>query len=157
MNLNTFYVRAFGFRKIPLLFFASPSVLELSDERCVVKIPLCFRTRNHLGSLYFGALAIGADCAGGLIAMKNIEAQGNAVSLIFKDFKASFLKRAEGDTLFTCVQGREIRELVTRAMETGERQNLSVNVVATVPSKSGDEPVAQFELTLSLKKKAILK
>jgi len=31
---------------------------------------------------------------------------------------------------------------------------VTVPVIATVPSKLGDEPVARFELTLSLKKKS---
>src|SRR4051812_37497364 len=98
---ETLVLRSFGFFKIPLLFFVSPSVVELTDEKCVVKIPLNRRTRNHLGSMYFGTLAIGADCAGGLIAMRLIQAEKAKVSLVFKDFKAEFLKRPEGDVHFT--------------------------------------------------------
>ena len=104
--------------------------------------------------MYFGALAAGADCAGGLIAMRLIETEGRGkVSLIFKDFHADFLKRAEGDTFFTCTQGEEIQALVRKAIESGERQNLPVHLTATVPSKLGEEPVAKFTLTLSLKRK----
>jgi acyl-coenzyme A thioesterase PaaI-like protein len=152
---ETFLLRAFGFLKIPMLFFLSPSVLELDEEKCVVRIPLTRRSMNHLRSMYFASLAAGADCAGGLIAMRMIETEGKGkVSLIFKDFHANFLKRAEGDVHFTCTQGKEIRALVQSALDTGERQNLPVKIIATVPSKLGDEPVADFILTLSLKKKA---
>ncbi|MGK5083177.1 DUF4442 domain-containing protein [Bdellovibrionota bacterium FG-1] len=151
---ETILLRTFGILKIPMLFFISPSVLEVSDERCVVKIPLTRRSRNHLNSMYFGALAAGADCAGGLIAMRTIQTEGDGkVSLIFKDFHADFLKRAEGDVHFTCIQGQEIRALVRKAIESGERENLAVHVVATVPSKMGQEPVARFVLTLSLKRR----
>jgi hypothetical protein len=80
------------------------------------------------------------------------EAEGK-VALIFKDFHADFLKRAEGDVRFTCEQGREIRALVRKALASGERESLPVHVTATVPSKLGDEPVAQFTLTLSLKRR----
>jgi acyl-coenzyme A thioesterase PaaI-like protein len=149
---DTFLLRAFGV-KIPLLLFATPSVVELTDDRCEIKIPLNRRTKNHLGSMYFGALSIGADCAGGMIAFRMIEKSGVGVSLIFKDFQAEFLKRAEGDVHFSCENGKEISELVERTIETGERQNLSVQVTATVPSKVGIEPVARFVLTLSLKRK----
>lgn len=150
---NTLYLRAFGLLKVPVLFFISPRVEEITDLRCVIKVPLNRRTKNHLNSMYFGVLAAGADCAGGLMAMRLIQEQGNQVSLIFKDFHADFLKRAEGDTLFTCEDGEAIQELVGKAIETGERQNMTVHVTATVPSKLGHEPVAQFKLTLSLKKK----
>ncbi len=149
---DTFLLRGLGFLKIPLLFFVSPSVLEASEDRCVVRVALNRRTQNHLKSMYFGVLAVGADCAGGLIAFKQIHADGNRVSLIFKDFHARFLKRAEGDVLFTCNQGREIRELVHKASESDQRENMSVRVIATVPSRFGDEPVAEFILTLSLKR-----
>jgi hypothetical protein len=40
-----------------------------------------------------------------------------------------------------------------RTLESGEREEATVHVVATVPSKLGDEPVARFELTLSLKRR----
>lgn len=151
--LETLKVRSFSLLRIPLLFFCSPSVVELTDQRCVISIPHRRRTSNHLGSMYFGALCIGADTAGGLIAMRRIQAAGNRVSLIFKDFRAEFLKRAEGETHFTCSDGDAIRECVDRALSSGERENIPVHVVATVPSKLGEEPVAQFTLTLSLKRR----
>jgi acyl-coenzyme A thioesterase PaaI-like protein len=151
---ETLLLRSFGLLKIPMLFFISPTVLELSDERCVVRVRLTRRSMNHLRSMYFGALSAGADCAGGLIAMRMIQTEGQGqVSLIFKDFHAEFLKRAEGDVHFTCTQGEEIQALVRRAITSGERENLAVHVIATVPSKFETEPVARFTLTLSLKRK----
>ena len=150
---DTAFLRAWGFVKVPLIWACSPSVIEMTDQKCVIKLPLKRATRNHLGSMYFGALAVGADVAGGLIAMRQIQAQGNRVSLVFKDFKAEFLKRPEGDVHFVCDQGDEIRDLVKKAMESGERENLAVKILAFVPSVSESEPVAKFELTLSLKKK----
>jgi acyl-coenzyme A thioesterase PaaI-like protein len=150
---DTFYLRAFGLFKVPVLLFVSPSVVELNESRCVVRIPLNRRTKNHLNSMYFAVLAAGADVAGGLMAMRLIQEQGDQVSLVFKDFQAQFLKRAEGDTHFTCEDGVGIRELVQKAIDSGERENMTVHVKATVPSQLGDEPVAEFKLTLSLKKK----
>ena len=151
---ETVLLRTFGLLKIPMLFFISPSVIELSSEKCVVKVPLSRRTKNHLRSMYFGVLAAGADCAGGLIAMRLIETEGEGkISLVFKDFHAEFLKRAEGDVFFTCTQGAAIQDLVRKTIESGVRENLAVQVIATVPSKLGEEPVAKFTLTLSLKRK----
>jgi acyl-coenzyme A thioesterase PaaI-like protein len=151
--LATLFVRYFGFMKIPLLYYVRPSVLELSNENVIVKIPLRRRTQNHLKSMYFGALAIGADLAGGLIAMKLIRESRQPVSLIFKYLNANFLKRAEGDVYFTCTKGREIAELVKSALDSEERVEMPVEVIATVPALLGDEPVAKFTLGLSLKKK----
>jgi acyl-coenzyme A thioesterase PaaI-like protein len=150
---ETFLLRAFGLLKIRLLFFIRPSVVEMTESRCEIRVPLNRRTRNHLHSMYFGTLAAGADCAGGLIAMRVIQEEGNRVSLIFKDFHAEFLKRAEGDVHFVCTEGKAVRELVLKALESGQRENMPVHITATVPSKLGTEPVANFILTLSLKRK----
>ncbi len=152
-TLATLYLRWFGFSKIPLLFYVRPSVVLLNNEKVVVRIPFRRRTQNHLKSMYFGALAIGADCAGGLIAMQQIRASKEPVALIFKSLHADFLKRAEGDVFFTCTQGKEIAALVTKAIRCGERVEMPLKISATVPSKFGDEPVAIFTLVLSLKNK----
>ena len=150
----TVLLRCFGFFKIPLLFFVKPSVIEISNSRTVVSIPLRRKTRNHLNSMYFGALAIGADCAAGLIAMKLIRRSAQDISLIIKSMDAEFFKRAEGDVHFTCDQGHEISKLVAAAIESTERVESPVNVTARVPDKFGEEPVARFTLVLSLKKKS---
>lgn len=149
---ETIALRWIGLTKIPLLFYVGVSVAEISPERMVVRIPLRRRTRNHLGSMYFGVLCAGADCAAGAFAMHLIRKQPENIALVFKDFNAEFLKRAEGDVDFSCCQGREIAELVAQAAASGERVERQFEVVATVPTLS-DEPVARFKLTLSLKKR----
>lgn len=148
---ETISVRLWALRHVRVLWFVQPSVLELDDRRCVIRIPLTWRTRNHLRSMYVAVLAVGAECAGGLLAMRRIEQRPEKISLVFKDIRAEFLKRAEGHVHFTCDDGAAIAALVDEVARTGERGNLPVRIVATVPAQ-GDDPVARFELTLSLKR-----
>jgi hypothetical protein len=149
---DTIFLRAYSFWKIPLLFAAGPRVVSLNDRECVIALPYRRGNLNHLNSMYFGALCIGADAAGGLIAANLLrKLKSGKGSLIFKDFQARFLKRPEAETHFTCSAGEAIRAAVEKAAESGERVDLPVPVTATVPSKSGQEPVAEFVLTLSLK------
>ncbi|MBI1753727.1 MAG: DUF4442 domain-containing protein [Acidobacteria bacterium] len=148
-------MRLFGWLKIPMLASVRPSVIELSETRCVVRVPLRRWTRNHLGSMYFGALAIGADCAGGLLAMELIKRSKQEVSLVFKAFQAAFLKRPESDVYFTCEEGAAIREQVQRALASEDRVTGPVRVQAAVRAADGSfEPVAEFVLELSLKRRA---
>lgn len=151
---DTMLVRLFGLIKVPMIFFVSPTVLRLDDQECVVKIALGKRTKNHLGSMYFGVLATGADIAGGLAAMNEISASKKKVALSFKDFHAEFLKRAEGDVHFICSQVPEIKKFVADVIASGERMNFPVEINAYVPSVNPSEVVAKFILTLSLKLKA---
>lgn len=148
---ETTALRLFGFLKIPVLFYLRPSVVKLDDQECIVKIALNRRSKNHLNSMYFGVLACGADCAGGLAAMRQIQRSGKKISLAFKDFEAQFLKRADGDVHFVNRQGKEITEFVSKVAACHERMNFPLEIIALVPDKYGDEPVATFKLTLSLK------
>ena len=149
---TTWQIYLFGILKIPLIFFCRPKVISISDTRLEVKIKLNRRTKNHLNSMYFGVLSVGADVTCGFMAMKLINKSQSRISLIFKDFHADFLKRAEGDVHFICEDGLAIQNLIELCEQTAERQNLPVNITATVPSIS-NEPVAEFKLTLSLKKR----
>ena len=150
----TMMVRLWSLQNVFLLWLISPKIVELSAERCIVRVPLNWRTRRKdIRAMYLGTLCMGADVAAGLIAFKLVREKKANVSFIFKDIKGEFLKRAEGDVLFTNEDGALIQDLVRRTTETGERAEGTVRVVATVPSKLGAEPVARFELTLSLKKR----
>ncbi len=146
-------LRWFGLTRIPLLSYVGVRIVEITPARLVARIPLRRRTRNHLGSMYFGALCIGADVAPGAYAMYLIRQQPVPIDMVFKDFRAEFLKRAEGDVDFICTQGREIAELVALAAASDKRVERQVEVIAAVPAIS-DEPVARFKLTLSLKRRA---
>lgn len=150
--VQTWELRLLGLSQIPLVFFVGPRIIERNANRCVLEVRLNRRTRNHLKSMYFGALAVGAELAAGLLA-KFIGDQrpGSHISIIFKDFHADFLKRVEADAQFICEDGAVIREAIDAALKTGERQNVTARVVAVAPRLSGGTPVAQFRLTLSLK------
>ena len=71
--------------------------------------------------------------------------------LEIEDLNATFLKRAEGDTYFTCNHVKDIDSAVRKVISSKERVNLNVPVTATVPDKFGEEPVAEFTITLSMK------
>lgn len=150
----TMMVRLWSLQNVFLLWLVRPEIVQLNADRCVVRIPLNFITRRRdIRAMYLGTLCMGADVAAGLIAFQLVRQRRARVSFIFKDLRAEFLKRAEGDVVFTNADGPLIQDLVARALETGERQEATVAVTATVPSKLGDEPVARFALTLSVKKK----
>ena len=154
MLKETLGVRLWSLRNVYLLWFVKPSIVEISDERAVVRIPLNWRTkRRDIRAMYLGTLCMGADVAGGLIAFNLVARSKANVSFVFKDIRGEFLKRAEDDVHFTCSDGALIQDLVRRALASDERQEATVKIVATVPKKLGDEPVAKFELTLSVKKR----
>ena len=147
----TFFIRTFGFLKVPLIFYCRPKVLSISKDKVEVKIPLNRKTKNHVNSMYFGVLSVGADVTGAMIAMDIIKQTKYKINLLFKDFHADFLKRAEGDVHFICNDGPKISKMIDEVVETKKRINRSIEIIAYVPTKFKTEPVAKFSLTLSLK------
>ncbi len=142
-----------GLFKIRMIGFVGARLVSYSEEETVIKIPLNWRTRNHLGSMYFGALATGADVTGAWIAFDYLAKTKARVSIVFKDLEAEFLKRADGDVHFTCMDGKNVLEAFIQTMADGERKNVDLEVIATVPSKYQSEPVAKFRMTLSMRHK----
>lgn len=158
LRRDNLFLRLFALSKIPLIWYVRPKIVTLDDDQVVIAVPLRRRNKNHHGTMYFGALAIGADLAAGLVAMGTIEEvrrkSGTRISFVFKDVNARFLRRPDGDVHFTCRQNAAVRALIQRAIASGAREELAVHVTCTVPSTTADEPVAEFVLTISVKKKA---
>ncbi len=145
-------LKLFGLTQVPLLFMVQPKVVKIDANGCEVRINLNFVTKNHLSSMYFGAQSMGADIVVGLLAFEMArEHTGVKVVPIFKDFNATFLKRAEGDLLFVCSAGAQVARMVDVAVNTGERVTEQVSAEARLVETG--EVVSRFTLGLSVKAK----
>jgi acyl-coenzyme A thioesterase PaaI-like protein len=139
-----------GLVKIPLIGFVRPRLIELSDEKVAVKIKFRRRTKNHLNSMYFGALAVGADVAGGIHAFYFAEKMNKKVSFAFKSMHAEFLKRAETDVIFECSEGAKIESIIAESFE----KQIRINQLVRVEAKNlSNEIVATFDMEISVKVK----
>ena len=141
----------FGLTKVRMILFCRPKIVDITDEKVVLYIPLNRQTRNHIKSMYIGTMTVGADLVTGLTAMLSIRRSKRKIILIFKDLNATFLKRAEGDTYFTCNDVKKIESAVRKVIVSKDRVNINIPIIATVPEKCGTEPVAEFNITLSMK------
>ena len=137
-----------GITKIPLLAYVRPKVRKITPDEVQVSIRLRRRTKNHLRSMYFGALAVGADTAAGIHAFYFGKKLGLPISFAFKSMQADFLKRATSDVLFVVDEGKKIEQAVIQARDTAERVNLPVSVKAY---DHNEELVATFVMTISVK------
>lgn len=140
-----------GIVKIPMIAYVKPRLLQLDDEQALVRIKLRRRTKNHLKSMYFGSLAVGADVAAGLHAYYFANKEGARVSFAFKSVKAEFLKRAETHVYFLSKDGDIVEKAFQKAKDTKERVNQMVRVEAR---NTLDEIVAIFDMEISVKIKS---
>lgn len=95
-----------------MIGYLKPKLIQLTDNEIVVRLPLTRRSRNHLHSMYFGALAVGADIAGGLHGFYHAKQAKCKVSLAFKSFQAQFLRRPESDVYFICTEGDVVKKMI---------------------------------------------
>lgn len=151
----TAFVHIYGLLKIPLLLFVSPRVVEMSKERFVIKIPLGYRTKNHLNSMYFGALGIGAELSIAAPAVKAIADSKQKIDFIFKDYSGQYLKRADGDVHFICEEIEQVISLIEEAKTNPERLERKMRGYAIVPKNSLTEKIMTYELTLSVKNRSL--
>lgn len=139
-----------GVVKIPMIHYTGPKLLIINDEQVKVRVRLRRRTKNHLKSLYFGALAVGADVAGGIHAYYFAKQSGVNVSFAFKSMNVEFLMRATTDIIFESRDGSIVQEVIQEAIDTKERVNKMVTVEAFDTNK---EKVAIFKMEISVKVK----
>lgn len=145
MKWNLFLL---GKLKIPMLSYTGVKLISINDNEARVEIKLKRRTKNHLNSMYFGALAVGADVAGGIHAFYYAEKMNKRISFAFKGMNAQFFKRAETDCLFICSDGKKVEGAVLKSINTNERVNETTKVIAY---NRNAEVVAEFEMIVSVK------
>jgi len=149
--LGTAMLRAFGLAKIPMLLLLGPQLVALDDRRCLLRVPLRWRVKNHLGGMYIAALVAGADCAAGMLVARSVGMDIGRVQPLFRDLNGQFHRRVEGDALFVCEEGQAVAAGVARAIATGERVDLPLHIDVRVPRLLGEEVAAELAMTLTLK------
>ena len=134
--------------KLPIIAYCRPKIKKVDDREVQLLIPLNRRTKNHFRTMYFGALSVGADFTGGLLVMNVIKKNNSKAKLLFKSFKADFVKRADSDVLFLCSDHKIAEAAVLENLNTGKRVNFEISVTAT---NNKGEVVANFMLTTSIR------
>ena len=137
-----------GFFKIPMIHCVRPKIVRCNDNEMLIRIPFRRRTKNHLNSMYFGALNIGTDLAAGLFVYYLSDSIGKKVGLSFKIAKGNFLKRPESHVDFSCVKGEYIREKMEEALHSNSRVNFTLPVEA---KNTIGEVVAFFDMEVSIR------
>ena len=137
-----------GHVKIPLIGYTNPKLLSIDTQSVRVKIKLRRRTKNHLNSMYFGALAVGADIAGGIQVFYFSKMIGREISFAFKGMNAEFIKRAESDIIFESNQGLLVKAAIDKSIAEKSRVNETIKVLA---KNDQNEVVAKFEMIVSVR------
>jgi hypothetical protein len=139
-----------GVFKIPMIAYCRPKLVQFDETFAVIKIRNRRRMRNHLNSIYFGALMVGGDLSAGLHAYAYSVQRSERISLAFKSCEAQFLMRAESDVYFVNSKGREVAAMMEEAKNTGERQNLRLPI-DVFDAENNKVAIITMELSIKVK------
>lgn len=145
------FLWSFGKFQVPLIGHLKPKLISIDEQKVVIKLPLKRRSKNHLNSMYFGALAVGADLAGALHSFYFTKQNNIQASIVFKSFQANFLRRPENDVYFVCESGNKIKSMLAESKQHGQRINELIHVKAFTNYPINPEEIANFNLELSIK------
>lgn len=143
----------FGLFKIPMIGFVSPKIVQLDNEKIVIRIGHKRRSINHLGSIYLGALVIGADLAAGFHAFAMGKELNKNISIVFKNIRGDFHSRPMSDVYFVGSDGLKIKSMIESSIKTGERYTEDILISVYTKYPEDPEHIADFTLGLSVKNK----
>lgn len=148
---NSFFLKLFLFRKLPLALIAGLKVLHFDDNSCVTSMPYGWMTKNPFRSMYFAAQSMAAEFSTAVPGVKAIEDSGRSIAMIIVHLEADFVKKATSRVTFTCEDCKKFTEGIDECVRSGE--------AVTVEGRSegrdeNGEVVSVFRLTWSFKLRA---
>lgn len=134
--------------QLPMAFMARCKVKHVDLEKCEITVPYRWMNQNPFSSTYFAVLAMAAEMSTGMLALIMTRNSNPSVSMLVTHLEADFVKKATGITTFVCTEGKEMNEVIERAILTGEGQTFSATSVGY--SASG-EVEARFKVEWSFR------
>ena len=90
---------------IPLSSGLAVRVVDVADTRAELRMPLRRRTRNHVGSMYFGAQMTLADLTAGVLIFRRFPP--GPYGALIKRVEADFLAKAKTELRCVCALDEE--------------------------------------------------
>ena len=148
--MNKFQLHLFLFLKIPISWIAGVRLKEMNDEICVTKVKFGWLNQNPFNSMFWAVQGMAAEFSTGFLCAEKIRKSGKKISMLVVHNQAEFTKKAVGRVTFSCFQGKELDEILKKAIETGEGQTLTL--FSEGKDQKGDL-VSKFAFTWSFKVK----
>ena len=148
--MNKFQLHLFLFLKIPISWIAGVRLKEMNDEICITKVKFGWLNQNPFNSMFWAVQGMAAEFSTGFLCAEKIRKSGKKISMLVVHNQAEFTKKAIGRVTFSCFQGKELDEILKKAIETGDGQTLTM--FSEGKDQKGDV-VSKFAFTWSFKVK----
>lgn len=136
--------------KIPIAKIAGLKLHSFNEDKSQLSVRLGWLNQNPFKSMFWAVQGMAAELSTGTLCINKIRKSGKKISMLVIGLEANFTKKAVGKIIFTCDQGKELDEVLQKAIETGEGQTLKMRSAGI--DEKGDQ-VAEFFFTWSFKVK----
>lgn len=150
MNFTVSNINKFLLLKLPSAYFTGIRMREITDEKVEITVTHRWINQNPFRSMYFGVQAMAAELSTGVLVMKNIQDSKKRISMLVTHQQGTFTKKATGKIRFVCEEGSLIKDVISKAIVTGEGQTLVLHATGW---NENQEVVSTFEFHWGLKVK----
>ena len=134
--------------QLPIAWIAGLKLYTYSTNECSISVKLGVLNKNPFKSMFWAVQGMAAELTTGLLCIDCIQNSGQSISMLVIEQKAVFYKKAKGKVIFTCKQGKKVKELIHCAIDTKESQTVSLKSDGI--DEAGDK-VSSFEFIWSFK------
>ncbi|MCH2488740.1 MAG: DUF4442 domain-containing protein [Flavobacteriales bacterium] len=150
MKLTPAKINTFLLFKLPAAYLTGVRVSSISETTCTTSVTHRWINQNPFKSMFWAVQGMAAELSTGALVMSSIKENDMPVSMLVANNRASFTKKAKGRIIFSCSEGKEIRQAIAKTLETGEGQTCWMRSQGV--DKHGDV-VSTFEFEWTVKKK----
>lgn len=134
--------------KLPIARIAGVKLTYCKKEEAQTRVKYRWLNQNPFKSMFWAVQGMAAELSTGALCISKIRASEKNISMLVRDMKGKFTKKAVGKIKFTCSQGMEVEKIIEKAIQTGESQTLEMKSVGI--DEKGDQ-VSEFYFTWSFK------
>jgi len=150
MSISSSKLNTYLLFKLPSAYLCGVRTRKLTETSCEVSVKHRWINQNPFNSIFWAVQGMAAELATGALVMSAIRASNRNISMLVLHNKASFTKKAKGRIRFTCEQGMEVKNIIDKAIATGEGQTLWMHA-SGIDEQGAVVSEFSFQWTLKLK------
>ncbi len=136
-------------KNLPAAWFIGCAVDEIDEQRCVIRLPYRWSSKNPFRSIYFAAQCAAAELSTGLPAAVAITGKPST-SMLLVGIETKFLKKADSVSTFICEDNSLAQEKINETIKTGEGQTFTM---ISTGYNAANEIISESRVTWSVKKR----
>ena len=148
--MKYFKYTLFTLFRLPAAWICGVRLTHLDEESAIATVKHRWINQNPYNSMFWAVQGMAAEFPTGIMLTDQIRKSNRKISMLVLNNKASFTKKATGRINFTCTQGKEARQAITKLIETGEPQTVWLDAKG-VNQEGQQVSHFSFEWTLLLK------